>query len=54
MLKWAIILFVLAVIFAILGFTTIAGAFAQIAEILFWVFLGLFLLSLLFGRRIFG
>ena len=29
-------------------------AFAQIAEILFWVFLGLFLLSLIFGRRIFG
>lgn len=54
MLRWAAILLVLAVIFAILGFGgLIVGALAQIAEILFWVFVVLFVASLLFGRRVF-
>jgi uncharacterized membrane protein YtjA (UPF0391 family) len=34
-----------------LGFTGIAGAAAGIAKILFGVFLVLFVISLLFGRR---
>jgi uncharacterized membrane protein YtjA (UPF0391 family) len=51
MLKWTIILLVVAIIAAILGFAGLAGAAANLARILFWVFLVLFILSLLFGRR---
>lgn len=54
MLRWAIILFVLAVIFAVLGFGGLAGTLSTVAEVLFWVFIGLFVLSLIFGRRVFG
>lgn len=51
MLKWSIILFVIALILAILGFGGLAEGLADIAIILFWVFVVLFVLSLIFGRR---
>ena len=37
MIKWAIIFAVIAVILAILGFGGLAGAFFDIAKILFWI-----------------
>ncbi len=51
MLKWSIILFIVAIIFAIFGFGGIAEGFADIAIILFWIFVVLFVISLIFGRR---
>jgi uncharacterized membrane protein YtjA (UPF0391 family) len=49
MLGWAIGFFIAALVAAVLGFGGIASAFTGIAIILFWVFLALFVLSLLFG-----
>jgi uncharacterized membrane protein YtjA (UPF0391 family) len=39
MLKWAATFLVIAIIAAVLGFTTIAGAAIDIAKFLFFVFL---------------
>lgn len=49
MLGWAIGFFVAALVAAVFGFGGIATAFTSIAILLFWVFLGLVVLSLLFG-----
>lgn len=46
MLSWALTFLVVALIAALLGFTGIAGTAMGIAQILFWVFVVLFLLSL--------
>ena len=51
MISWAITFLVIALIAAVLGFTTIMGASIQIAKILFFVFLVLFVISLIMGRR---
>lgn len=48
MLRWSITFFIIAIIAAILGFGDIAGTATGIAKILFFVFLVLFVLSLLF------
>ena len=37
MIKWAIIFAVLALVMAVLGFGGLAGAFMDIAQILFWL-----------------
>jgi uncharacterized membrane protein YtjA (UPF0391 family) len=42
---------VVALIAGVLGFTGLAGTSAGIAQILFWVFLVVFVASLIFGRR---
>jgi len=47
MLGWAITFFVLALVAAIFGFGGISTAFAGIATLLFWIFVVLFVLSLL-------
>jgi uncharacterized membrane protein YtjA (UPF0391 family) len=52
MLSWAITFLVIALIAAALGFGGIAGAATGIAKILFFVFLVLFVISLLAGRRV--
>ena len=49
MLYYAFVFFVIAVISGLLGFGVIASAFAGIAKILFWIFLVVFVVSLLFG-----
>lgn len=49
MLSWALTFFVVAIIAAVLGFTSIAGAAAGIAKILFFVFLVLTLVALVSG-----
>lgn len=53
LLNWAVTFFIVALIAALFGFGGIAGAAAGIAKILFFVFLILFLASLLvnFTRR---
>lgn len=45
MLGWALAFFILAIVAAAFGFGGIAGASAGIAQILFFVFLGLLVLS---------
>jgi uncharacterized membrane protein YtjA (UPF0391 family) len=47
MLRWALIFFVVALLAAVLGFTGIAIAAAGVAKILFYIFVILFVLSLL-------
>lgn len=51
MLRWAVILFVLAIFAAVLGFGGAAGLFADGAQILFVGFLVLAALGIIFGRR---
>jgi uncharacterized membrane protein YtjA (UPF0391 family) len=46
MLNWAVIFLVIALVAAVLGFTTLAGAAIGIAKIFFYVFAVLFLISL--------
>jgi uncharacterized membrane protein YtjA (UPF0391 family) len=52
MLSWSIFFLIIALFAALLGFSSIAGAAAGIAKILFGVFLVLFMVSLFFGRPI--
>ena len=52
MLSWSIFFLVLALISALLGFSGIAGAAAGMAQLLFGLFLIIFVVSLLFGRRV--
>ena len=49
MLRWALIFFVVALVAGIMGFFGIAVAAAGIAKIFFFVFLVLFLVSLVSG-----
>lgn len=46
MLNWAVTFLVIALIAALLGFTSIAGTAIGIAKILFFVFLILFVVSM--------
>ena len=50
MLRWAIVFAVLALVAGLLGFIGLQGDFAYIAKILLFVFLVLFVISLIFGR----
>jgi uncharacterized membrane protein YtjA (UPF0391 family) len=50
MLRWAIVFAVLALVAGVLGFGGLSGDFAYIAKILLFVFLVLFIVSLIFGR----
>jgi uncharacterized membrane protein YtjA (UPF0391 family) len=49
MLSWAITFLILALVAALLGFTTVAGASYAVAKILFFVFLVLLVVSLITG-----
>ncbi len=46
MLGWALTFLVVALLAGLLGFTTIAGAAMGVAKILFYIFVVLFLVSL--------
>jgi uncharacterized membrane protein YtjA (UPF0391 family) len=50
-LKLAILFLVLAIVSGLFGFGLIASLTFEIAKILFWVFIILFVISLIFGRR---
>jgi uncharacterized membrane protein YtjA (UPF0391 family) len=52
MLSWSIFFLIIALVAALLGFSSIAGAAAGIAEILFGVFLVLFVISLFVRWRV--
>lgn len=52
MLRAAFLFLILAVVAALLGFTGIAGTSSYIAQVLFVVFLVLFLVGLLAGQRV--
>ncbi len=47
MLRWAIILFIIALIAGLLGFTAIAGVAFLFAKVLFFIFLIPFLILLI-------
>jgi uncharacterized membrane protein YtjA (UPF0391 family) len=49
MLSWALVFFVIALVAALFGFGGIAGASMGIAQILFFIFLVLFVISLIIG-----
>lgn len=51
MLRWAVIFLIVALVAAVFGFGGIAEDAAWIAKILFVVFLILFVVSLVLGRR---
>ena len=54
MLYWAVVFLIIAIIAAVFGFGAIAGTAAGIAKILFFIFIVLFVVSLLFGGGLFG
>ena len=49
MLRWAFLFLIVGLIAALLGFTNIAGASIEIAKILFFVFMVIFLVLLVAG-----
>ncbi|WP_020426862.1 DUF1328 domain-containing protein [Paenibacillus riograndensis] len=51
MLKWSVILLVIALIAGIFGFFNVVPAAVGIAKVLFYIFLILFIVSLFMGRR---
>jgi len=55
MLHWAVVFFVLALVAGLFGFTGIAATAVGIAQILFYIFLVIFFITLVFslfsGRR---
>jgi uncharacterized membrane protein YtjA (UPF0391 family) len=53
MLRWSVIFFVIAIIAAIFGFGGISEGAADIAKVLFFLFLALFVVAVLFGASIF-
>lgn len=52
MLRWSMSFIILALVAAVFGFSGIAASAVGIAKILFVIFLLLFVLSLIFGKRI--
>lgn len=51
MLRWAILFLVIALVAALFGFGGVAGVSMEAARWLFFIFLVLFVVSLLFGWR---
>jgi uncharacterized membrane protein YtjA (UPF0391 family) len=51
MLRWALLFLVIALVSALFGFTNVAGTSMWAAQILFFVFLVLFVVSLVAGNR---
>ncbi|MBI3879631.1 MAG: DUF1328 domain-containing protein [Verrucomicrobia bacterium] len=51
MLNWSLTFLLVALLAAFLGFTGIAGTAVWLAKASFVIFLWLFVLSLIFGRR---
>jgi uncharacterized membrane protein YtjA (UPF0391 family) len=49
LLKWALIMLVVSIIAAVFGFTDLAAASADVARVLFYIFLVIFLVLLVMG-----
>lgn len=58
MLRWSAVFLVIAIVAAALGYGGIAADAAEIAKVLFFIFLGIFLLTLILGlvagQKVFG
>jgi uncharacterized membrane protein YtjA (UPF0391 family) len=52
-LRWALVFFLVSIVAGLLGFTDISIASADIARILFYIFLFIFLVLLVLGLTIF-
>jgi uncharacterized membrane protein YtjA (UPF0391 family) len=53
LLKWALIMFIVSLVAALFGFTDLSAASADVARILFYIFLVIFLVLLVLGLTIF-
>ena len=53
MLRWALVFLIIGLVAGLLGFTSVAGAAIGIAQILFFLFLALFLIFLMLGLTVF-
>jgi uncharacterized membrane protein YtjA (UPF0391 family) len=53
LLKWALIYFLISLVAALFGFTGLSAATADIARILFYIFLVIFLVLLILGLVVF-
>ena len=51
MLRWALLFLIVALISALFGFTEVAGTSIVAAKVLFFVFLVMFVVSLIMGTR---
>lgn len=51
MLRWALLFLIVALVAAVFGFTNVTGTSLFAAKILFFVFLVMFVVSLVLGRR---
>lgn len=58
MLRWSVLFLIIALVAAALGYGNIASDAAEIAKILFFIFLGLWavtlILGLIVGQKLFG
>ena len=54
LLKWAVVFFVVSLIAALFGFTDVAAATADVARILFYIFLVIFIVLLVLGLVVSG
>jgi uncharacterized membrane protein YtjA (UPF0391 family) len=50
MLRWSVIFLIIALVAALFGFGVIASGAASVAKILFFIFIVLFIITLLTGR----
>jgi uncharacterized membrane protein YtjA (UPF0391 family) len=53
LLKWALIMFVVSLVAALFGFTDLAAASADVARILFYIFLIIVVVLLVLGLTVF-
>ena len=53
MLRWALIFLVLGLVAGALGFTGVAGTAVGIAEVLFFLFLAIFVVMLILGLTVY-
>jgi uncharacterized membrane protein YtjA (UPF0391 family) len=52
-LKWALIMFVVSLVAALFGFTDLSAASADVARVLFYIFLVVFVVLLVLGLTVF-
>jgi uncharacterized membrane protein YtjA (UPF0391 family) len=52
MLRWAVIFFLISMIAAFFGFTDVAAGAAEIAKVLFYIFVAVFVVFLVLGLTV--
>ena len=52
MLRWAVIFFLISVIAAFFGFTDVAAGAGEIAKVLFYIFVAIFVVFLILGLTV--